>query len=147
MQKPLTNLHITNISVKFKFDKVKFIGIAANLHRMAEVIWPPSSGCIEPCPDCFGKISKHRDCIQILPGQIVPALSHPQTIKKGCSLLFRGNPTCVSFCAHCLCHWAPLKTAWLHSLCVLPSGTSIHYHSPSLLFPGLNSLSSLSLSL
>lgn len=54
---PLQIYTLYNSSVKFKFDKVKFIGAAASLHRMAEVIWPPSSGCLEPCPDCFGKIS------------------------------------------------------------------------------------------
>lgn len=53
----------------------------------------------------------------------------------------------VSFYAHCLCHWAPLKTAWLHSLCTLPAGISIHYDSLSLLFSGLNSPCFLSLSL
>lgn len=71
-----------NSSVKFKFDKVKFLKAAASLHRTAEVIWPPSTGCAEPRPDCFGKISKDRDFIQIISEQTVPVLSHPHLIKK-----------------------------------------------------------------
>lgn len=78
---PLQIYILHNSSVKF--DKVKFIGAAASLHRMAEVIWPPSSGCIEPCPACSGKISKDRDFIQIISGQTVPVLGHPHNIKKG----------------------------------------------------------------
>ena len=42
----------------------------------------------------------------------------------------------VSACFLSSCHWAPLKRAWLHSLCTLPSGVCEHWWvtpKPSLL--------------
>ena len=52
----------------------------------------------------------------------------------------------VPVCGYCLlnCHWAPLKRAWLCSLCIFNSGIYRHWkdthtHTPSHLFARLNS--------
>jgi len=106
---------------------------------MAEVgrdLWKAScptpllkQGHLEPAAQdhvqkAFGYFQGGR--LHSLPGQPVPVLGHPHSIKK-CFLKFRRTSR-VSVCAHCLWswHWAPLERTWLCPLYTLPSGIYTH---------------------
>lgn len=75
----------------------------------------PKEGCPGLCWDGFWISPKRRFHRLFGPWKLFIVFS----VKK-CIPMFKGNLLHFSLCSSC--HWAPLETAWLHPLYILPSG-------------------------
>jgi len=116
---------LNNLQFKFESQNHRLDVVGMDVWRLSGPIPLLKQGNLHPDfqakSRCPLDIPKEGDSITS-PGNLCQGLL--TLTGERCLLMFRAM-SCISVCAHrtLLYYWAPLKRAWLHLLCTLPSGT------------------------